>query len=53
MKAQLAQIEIQKQSVKKNIEVKKGQVRTAKGQARAAKELDAHTKETKKKEDDK
>ena len=50
MKVQLAQIEAQKQSVKKNIEVKKSQIRTAKDKARANKNLEAKAKETKKEE---
>jgi hypothetical protein len=39
--------------VKKNIEVKKSQIRTAKDKARANKNLEAKAKETKKEEGDK
>jgi len=53
MKVQLAQAEAQKQAVRKNVEIKKAQIRTAKDQAKSGNELEKKAKETKKEEADK
>ena len=53
MKSTLANIEAEKQKVKMQIEIKKGQIRTAKSKDAASDDLEKKAKETKKEEADK